>query len=313
MGICESSRPKNPHPDINYNFLIKRDIQKDGLDIYKPKTIINTAYQLKCPLCKCGFPEEEYLILNNKLNLASENKLSELKMKFNAEAESPFKIDNINELEIIFNQISDCAKAIENNRHYRHVCTNNELCKRTENQEIYIDLCSLSNLDNLKNNLIVDVDRLKTDENYKNNYLKNKAIIHNKYMKKERKQQIENKYRPAFEKYTSDKEQYDYEITTMFIKQVYDGELARTRTQNIPTIPNMIPFESKPNLSTFFYSNETKFRYSSSKKNLKEFIENLTGENILDHNIYMQDWEYEEFQKFILEREPDYRELININ
>ena len=33
--------------------------------------------------------------------------------------------------------------------------------KRTENQEIYIDLCSLSNLNNLKNNLSIDIDRLK--------------------------------------------------------------------------------------------------------------------------------------------------------
>jgi hypothetical protein len=224
MGICCSREdgPKKPLPDLSYDFLIKRDIQKDGLDIYKPKTSINSVYQLKCPLCKCVLPEEEYFILNNKLNLANENELSELIKKFNDETKNPYKIDNIDELEIIFNQINDCTKAIEDNRYYRHICTNNELFKRTENQEIYIDLCSLPNLDNLKNNLLVDIDRLKMDENYKNNYLSNKAIIHNNYMKKERKQQIENEYRPAFEKNTSDKEQYEYETTTMFIKQVYE-------------------------------------------------------------------------------------------
>ena len=314
MGICCSFRengPKKPLPDLSYDFLIKRDIQKDGLDIYKPKTSINSVYQLKCPLCKCVLPEEEYFILNNKLNLANENELSELIKKFNDETKNPYKIDNIDELEIIFNQINDCTKAIEDNRYYRHICTNNELFKRTENQEIYIDLCSLPNLDNLKNNLLVDIDRLKMDENYKNNYLSNKAIIHNNYMKKERKQQIENEYRPAFEKNTSDKEQYEYETTTMFIKQVYEGELAREN--NNPTIPGMMQIEYKPNPSAYYYSHEAKFRYSGTKKKLYKFIENLTGQTIWDDNIYMQNWEYEEFQKFILEREPEYRELININ
>ena len=313
MGICCSREdgPKKPLPDLSYDFLIKRDIQKDGLDIYKPKTSINSVYQLKCPLCKCVLPEEEYFILNNKLNLANENELSELIKKFNDETKNPYKIDNIDELEIIFNQINDCTKAIEDNRYYRHICTNNELFKRTENQEIYIDLCSLPNLDNLKNNLLVDIDRLKMDENYKNNYLSNKAIIHNNYMKKERKQHIENEYRPAFEKNTSDKEQYEYETTTMFIKQVYEGELAREN--NNPTIPGMMQIEYKPNPSAYYYSHEAKFRYSGTKKKLKKFIENLTGQTIWDDNIYMQNWEYEEFQKFILEREPEYRELININ
>ena len=31
-----------------------------------------------------------------------------------------------------------------------------------------------------------------------------------------------------------------------------------------------------------------------------------------DSNIFMDKWEYKEFQKFILEREPEYEELINI-
>ena len=161
MGICETSyRPneiKKPNPDINYNFLIKKEFQKDGLDVYKPKNRIYSSSQIKCPICKCDFLEEEYLIINNKLNLANENQLFELIMNFNEEAKSPYKIDNIDDLEIIYKQIRDYTKVIEDNRYYKHNCTNNQLCQRTENLEIYIDLCSLSNFDNLKNNLSVDI------------------------------------------------------------------------------------------------------------------------------------------------------------
>ena len=55
MGICESghNRPfEEEVPDLEYDFLIKKDDQKDGLDIYKPKSIINYSSQIKCPLCK---------------------------------------------------------------------------------------------------------------------------------------------------------------------------------------------------------------------------------------------------------------------
>ena len=276
MGNCESfcggNGQKKPFREQNYDFLVKKDIQKDGLDVYQPKESIYSSTQIKCPLCKYDLPEEEYLIINNKLSLVNETKLLDLQNNFNFEVESPDKIDNINELEIIYEQIINCIKSIEDNRYYKHICTNNELNQEIENQEIYIDLCSLSNLDNIKNNLSVDIERLKTDENYKNNYLRNKEEKYNNYIKKERKRQIENKYRPEFEKKTSEKEQYEYEITTMFIKQVYEGEMARINSinNNNPVIPGMLPYDpyiSKPNPSGFYYGHETKFRYSGSKKN----------------------------------------------
>ena len=47
-------------------------------------------------------------------------------------------------------------------------------------------------------------------------------------------------------------------------------------------------------------------------KKLKKFIEDLTGENMYDVIVVMEKWEYKEFQKYILERESDYGELINI-
>ena len=315
MGICETSyRPdeiKKPNPDINYNFLIKKEFQKDGIDVYKPKNRIYSSSQIKCPICKCDFLEEEYLIINNKLNLANENQLFELIMNFNEEAKSPYKIDNIDDLEIIYKQIRDYTKVIEDNRYYKHNCTNNQLCQRTENLEIYIDLCSLSNFDNLKNNLSVDIERLKTDENYKNKYLNNKAMMYNIYTKKQRKRQIEENYRTEFEQNTFKKEQYDYERITILIKKIYEDDLERSKFMT-PNIPHIVPLDTKPNPSGIWYAHETNFRYSGTRKKLKRFIEDLTGENIFDVIVVMEKWEYEEFQKYILEREPDYEELINI-
>jgi hypothetical protein len=71
----------------------------------------------------------------------------------------------------------------------------------------------------------------------------------------------------------------------------------------------MIPFDYKPNPSGFWYANESNLKYSGK---LKKFIEDLTGENMYDVIVVMEKWEYKEFQKYILEREPDYEELINI-
>ena len=45
------------------------------------------------------------------------------------------------------------------------------------------------------------------------------------------------------------------------------------------------------------------------KKKVLNFIQNLTGQTIYD-KIYMGENEYKEFQKFILEREPDYEDYM---
>ena len=63
---------------MNYNFLIKKEEKKDGLDVYMPKTSISSFSQIKCPLCKCDLPEEEYRIIEKKLSLFEENNLLKL-------------------------------------------------------------------------------------------------------------------------------------------------------------------------------------------------------------------------------------------
>ena len=97
----------------------------------------------------------------------------------------------------------------------------------------------------------------------------------------------------------------------MNIKQLYEDELARNKN-NTPNIPNLLPPRNKPNPYYYYNSNQYYFKYSGTKAKLKKFIENLTGEIMYDSNIFMDKWEYKEFQKFILEREPEYEELINI-
>ena len=139
MGICEIDRPKKV-PDLSYDFLVKSEQQKDGLDVYKPREIITFYEQIKCPLCKIKFTEEEYSIISDKLNTASEKHLQKLISDYNTEASRIDILDNINTLESIYNLIQNCSKNIKANRYYKHTCTNNEICKRMNNQEIYIDL-----------------------------------------------------------------------------------------------------------------------------------------------------------------------------
>jgi len=311
MGNCNCGEKKK-RPDMNYNFLIKKEEKKDGLDVYRPQTTIFSFSEIKCPLCKCDLPEEENQIIEKKLSFYRENKLSKLIDYYNTEANAEDKIDNISDLEDIYNQIKDYSQEIENNRYYKHTCTNNELCQRMNNQEIYLDLCSFD-INNFQSSLIVDINRLKTDENYKNNYLNKKAVAYNKYIKKQRKIEIENKYRDEFEQYTFEKEKYEYEKDTMAIRHTYEMHLAQNKLFDPPDDnPYLKPLDNKPDPSFYWYSYKDYFKYSWSRKKLKSFIEDLTGEKMYDACIVMESWEYEEFVDYILKREPEYYELLNI-
>lgn len=140
-------------PDINYNFFTKVESQKkEGLDIYKASSTIDYYTVFRCPLCKCLYTKEEEGIIKNKLNIEN----------YNGQTESGEKIDNIDELESIYNQLQEIAKSIEQNRYHKHTCINNELCQRSNNQDIYIDLCSIDNIKNyIENKLKVNLNKLK--------------------------------------------------------------------------------------------------------------------------------------------------------
>ena len=310
MGNCKLCGTEKPHPDLNYNFLIKVEEQKDGLDIYKPQSILNYASQIKCPLCRYPLSDEEYSIIQDKLTFGEGYNLSNLISKYNIEAEAEYTIDNINELEILYNKIKGCVKIMEDNRYYKHICTNNEQCQRKDNQEIYIELFEPRSLENIEKNLFVDINRLKTDENYKNNYLKRKAIAHDIYMKKQRKLQIEEKYRPDFEEKTFRKEQYIYERISMMIKQIHEDDLEKQKF-NSTNINFIKPLHMNADATQIYITHVPDFRYSGTKKKWKRFIEELKGQKIYEI-VAMENWELEEFHKFILEREPDYYELMNI-
>ena len=55
FGACTNEEV----PDKYYDLLVKQEELKDGLEVYKPKSTVYYASQIKCPLCKCRFPEEE--------------------------------------------------------------------------------------------------------------------------------------------------------------------------------------------------------------------------------------------------------------
>ena len=291
-------------PDNNYDLLVKKDEQKDGLDVYKPKSIVYYASEIKCPLCKCRLPEQELEIIENILDVSSETKLKRLFNKYNQEADAANKIDNIKDLEAIYNEIQETVKTIEEKRFYKHTCIRNEICKRTQNQDIYIDLCFGEPKENIDKNLKVDLNKLKTDENYRNKYLSNKKVAYQKYMREQKISQIESEYQDEFEGMTFRKEQNKYEWATRTIKESYRRHCEIEDRKG----PMEIRFEFQA--SQEWYKEKGTFKYSSTKKKLKRFIEDLTGQSIND-NVTMQDREYKEFQKYIIEREPEYAELLN--
>lgn len=71
--------------------------------------------------------------------------------------------------------------------------------------------------------------------------------------------------------------------------------------------PDMITFKFPA--SNEWYKEKNVFKYSGNQKKVLNFIQNLTGQTIYD-KIYMGENEYKEFQKFILEREPDYEDYM---
>ena len=71
--------------------------------------------------------------------------------------------------------------------------------------------------------------------------------------------------------------------------------------------PGMITFKFPA--SNEWYKEKNVFKYSGNQKKVLNFIQNLTGQTIYD-KIYIGEKEYKEFQKFILEREPDYEDYM---
>lgn len=318
MGVCEGN-DRNPHndiPDQSYDFLILQKNQKDGLDVYKPKEKIVGSFQIKCPLCKLKLSKEEYDTIDNILFTANEQKLFDLMVKYNNETNTTYPVDNLSILESIYNEIKDYSRIIEENRYYKHTCINNKLCQRLNNQDIYIDICYSSNLNNIEKNLDIDINRLKIDENYRNNYISNREIKFNNYLKKQRKEVIENKYRKEFEEITSLKEQLDYQVSINDIN--YRIEQCHQRNEffksyDLNNNGHLNRIEEEISAEGLWYTYEYKFRYSGSRKKLKNYIEDKTKQSIYFPDIKMKNWEYEEFQKFIIQREPEYSEFMRNN
>lgn len=184
---CFGACTKEDVPDKDYDFLIKQENQKDGIDLYKPKSTINYSYEIKCPLCKIMLASEERQKIQNILSTGSERLLDSIIKDYNKEADSVDKIDNIDKLEAIYKKMEEIAKTIEEMRFYKHSCTRNDICQRKENQDIYIDLCFNSPQEKMEKDLKVDLNKLKTDENYKNKYLSDRQIAYENHIRRVQK------------------------------------------------------------------------------------------------------------------------------
>ena len=135
-------------------------------------------------------------------------------------------------------------------------------------------------------------------------------IAYEKYIKRVRKMQIEREYRADFEEYTFNKEKYNYDSSTSFIKYIYTNQLSKK-----PGEFGYDPESPDLDATSLFRQYVSKFRYNGTKKRLKQFLQNLTGQriDIIESNyIILRDEEINEFQEYILQREPEYSELKDL-
>ena len=266
MGVCKGNeRNEDDIPDQSYDFLILKEKKKDGLNLYKPKETLFNSFKIKCPLCKLKLSKEEYDAIDNKLNTANEQHLFDLIYKYNQETNSLFPVDNISTLENIYNEIKEYSRNLEENRYFKHTCINNKLCQRLNNQDIYIDIVHSSILNSIDYNLDIDINKLKNDENYKNNYILNREIKYNKYLKQQQKEEIENKYRKEFEEITFQKEQLYYERTINEINYKIEQCNQRNAFYNSYDIQSggyTKRIDEKVNAEGLWYTLEYQFRYS---------------------------------------------------
>ena len=79
---------------------------------------------------------------------------------------------------------------------------------------------------------------------------------------------------------------------------------------HIQTLKSQSPYLSQFSASTEWIKHMYDFKYSGTKKRFINYVQNLTGQNINEY-VTMGELEYEEFQTFILERDPDYKNLFN--
>lgn len=309
-GCCSEPLTNEDRPLMSYDFFIKKNEKKDGLDVYKPKYIINYINDLRCPLCKCEMPNEDKIIIQNKIKSGGERYLFDIINKYNTEANTDMKLADINALENIYNKIQRFCALIEPNRYFKHTCTRNNICRRATNQDIYIDLYCNSSENCYEEYLKIDIRRLKTDENYRNDYIEKKEIAYEKYIKRVRKMQIEKEYRADFEEYTFNKEKYNYDSTTSFIKFIYTNQLSKK-----PGEYGYDPNSPDLNATSLFRRYVGQFMYTGTQKRLKLFLQNLTGQriDIIEQNyIILRDREINEFQEYILQREPEYSKLKDL-
>jgi hypothetical protein len=309
-GCCSEPQTNEDRPLMSYDFFIKKDEKKDGLDVYKPKSIIRSNDEIRCPLCKCEMPNEDKTIIQNKIKSGGERYLFDIINKYNREVDANMKLADINALENIYNEIQRFCTFIGPNRYFKHTCTRNNICRRATNQDICIDLYCNSSKNCYEEYLKIDIRKLKSDENYRNNYIKNKEIAYEKYIKHVRKIQIENEYRADFEEYTFNEEKYNYDNITSFIKYKYNYQLSLKQGEfgYDPKSPNL-------NATSLFVQNVGSFKYTGTQKRFKFFLQNLTGQriDIIERNhIILRDYELNRFHEYILQREPEYSELIDL-
>lgn len=156
-------------------------------------------------MCKFSLPEEENIIIDTILKTGI-LKLYHLINRYNDLTTSYERIDIFEDLEKIYLEMDEPKKQIEPNRYYKHICTKNQICQRSEDQAIYIDLIKQEVNYNFDNELNYDPEKLKTDQNYKDNIVKKRIEVYNSIMKKQRKKEIERMYIQEFEAHLIDKD-----------------------------------------------------------------------------------------------------------
>ena len=291
--------------DINYSSLEKQENKKDGLDIYKANKFFYSSKDVKCPLCKFSLSKEENSVIDNILQNGYLKFVSICK-KYGNLVENPYKIYIFEELESIYSELEEPRKNIEENRYYYHICKRNNICNRTSDKAIYIDLINKKEGYDFDLFLEYDHKKLRKDPEYKEKIIMERTERYHRKMNEIRIREIESEYRPEFEDYCCQKED----------SRIYQAKITVKFSYDFRAKPGDIGYDPDPfNLANHLWiiSNNYVY-YSGSKNKILEYIIELTGETPFKitgiKRIGMSDNEYEEFQEYIKQRDSEYRELI---
>ena len=209
--------------DPDYDGLELQDETIDGLEVYRIKEGYThiSADSMRCPLCTYHFPKEEEQTIQNKINQSNEHRILNIINSYHSLMRDVMEVDIFDDLKRFNDGIESLMSDTNNKRYYKHSC------KRSDFQEIYIDIYIYPKGFNYKNliNKCYVYDNWCNNPQLKKELLKRRQEVHEEEIrirelnsiyesKQSRKNTIEDDYKDKFNQICFEKEMSLY----------YDGE-----------------------------------------------------------------------------------------